>query len=256
VTDVITLSYVVCAYNEATALPRTVKAVTTRLQRHPGSELIVVENGSTDGTYEIACDLAAEYSTAAVEVRVARTGKGQGKALREGIRLARADVVVLTAADLPFEFTDLDAMLALNTRAPVVLGSKAHPRSVADTGLKRRTMSAGFRMIRSALLRLHVRDSQGSAMIDRRLIQGLLPYLRADGYLITTEIAAFAARAGYRPVEVPVQYVNPRADSKVRPVQDSWAMLRSTWELRRRLSAPAPAPSAAPSSRLALESTA
>jgi hypothetical protein len=234
-TGTVTVSFIVGVYNEAAVLRDTVQAVTARLESLPGSELILVENGSTDGSFELSCRLAEEFSTPAVRVRTSCSRKGLGNALREGIRVAECDVVVLTAADLPFGFSDLDTALSIVPRPAIVLGSKGHARSVVRTSLQRRVMSAGFRLLRSALLDLRVSDSQGSITMSRELAQELLPLLESEGYFISTEIVAFAARAGEKPVEVPVEYANPRPDSKVDPLRDSWAMVRATVELRGRL---------------------
>jgi glycosyltransferase involved in cell wall biosynthesis len=227
-----TFSFVIPAHNEERVLGSTVGAVVDRLAGCPGSEVIIVENGSTDGTPRLASSLAQDLRSPAVAVRAAQSPKGLGHALREGIRLARADRVVLTAADLPFRFSDLDAAMALEDRPTVIIGSKAHPASVVETGPGRRVLSYGFRVLRRQLLGLDVGDSQGSIIIDRDVAQALLPALSADGYFIATELVARAHRQGLHPVEVPVVYRHPRADSKVHPVRDSWAALRALVRLR------------------------
>jgi hypothetical protein len=162
------------------------------------------------------------------------------------MRRARADSVLLTAADLPFGFSDLDAAMALDPCPAVVIGSKAHPASVVETGHRRRVLSSGFRSLRRRLLGLEVGDSQGSIIIDRELAQTLLPSLRADGYFIATELLTRASRQGVQPVEVPVVYRAPRADSKVHPLRDSWETLRELLALRAQLDREDRADSTAP----------
>ena len=71
-----------------------------------------------------------------------------GYALRRGLEMAAGDVVVLTAADLPFGFTDLDAYLACSPRPAIAIGSKAHPQSRTRVPLQRRLMSESFRVLR------------------------------------------------------------------------------------------------------------
>ena len=234
-TGPVTFSVVLPAYNEERVLGPTVDAVVTRLGAYPGSEVIIVENGSTDDTARLASALATDRMTRAVDIRVARSPKGLGHALREGIRLARADRVLLTAADLPFGFTDLDAAIALEDAPAVIIGSKAHPDSVVEAGRVRRVLSHGFRILRRQLLDLDVGDSQGSIIIDRDVAQALLPSLRADGYFVATELIVRAYRRGLHPVEVPVVYRRPRADSKVHPVRDSWEAARALVRLRAQL---------------------
>ena len=71
---------------------------------------------------------------------------------------------------------------------------------------------------------------------SRGLAQSLLPELQSGAYFFSTELIVLASVAA-RVVEVPVDYSNPRGDSKVRPVHDSIAVLRDMWALRRRLRA-------------------
>jgi hypothetical protein len=107
-------------------------------------------------------------------------------------------------------------------------------------------LSIGFRILRRQLLGLDVGDSQGSILIDRDVAQALLPSLSADGYFVATELITRAGRAGLHPVEVPIVYSNPRPDSKVRPLRDSWSTLQALVRLRAKLdreAAAQPAPS-------------
>src|SRR4029077_9585249 len=88
--------------------------------------------GSTDGSGPLCLQLAATYGGEEVAVRVATSAKGMGYAWRRGIALARGDTFVLTAADLPFGFTDLDGYLGLRPRPLLVMGSKTHPESRSE----------------------------------------------------------------------------------------------------------------------------
>lgn len=229
------IAYVIAAHNEELAIPTTVRALVERLDGVTGSEVIVVENGSTDQTAAITAELARDASTDSVRVIHETSEKGFGNALRRGMVVATADLVMLTAADLPFGFTDLDAALALDPRPEVVIGSKAHPDSKVEVTMQRRVMSQGFRMLRRAMFGLDVGDTQGTILVERDLGQHLLPELESGGYFLSTELIVLAARDGARVVEVPVDYSNPRTDSKVKPVRDSMAVLGEMRELRHRL---------------------
>lgn len=233
-------SYVVPAYNEAETLPRTVALLVERLRAHPGSEIIVVENGSSDATGAVARHLADEHAASdtasrAPRVVAASSDKGLGNALRRGIELARADWICCTAADLPFGFTDLDGFLALDPDTGIVIGSKGHPASSAPRSLLRRTMTAAFRILRLALLGMRVRDPQGSVFVERRLGQRIGPQTRDGGFLFGTELVALAQADGAPVREVPVVLEPLRGGSTVRPVQDSLLMLRGLFDLRARL---------------------
>ncbi len=227
------VSYVLPVHNQIADLRRTVRLLVARLGHLPGSEIILVENGSTDGSGPLCLTLAAAFAGEEVAVRVTTSAKGLGFAWRRGIAIARGDTLVLTSADLPFGFTDLDGYLGLSPRPQLVMGSKTHRDSQIETPVVRRAMSAGFGVLRSALIGLDV-DTQGSVLIQRSLADGLLPRLRAGDYLIGAEINLWAVHAGVAPVEVPVVYT-ASGHSTVSPVRDSVSMAAGLLSLRRRL---------------------
>jgi hypothetical protein len=228
-----TITYVIPVHNQTADLRRTVRLLVARLAYLPGSEIILVENGSTDGSGPLCLSLAATLDSEEVTVRVTTSAKGLGFAWRRGMAMARGDTLVLTAADLPFGFTDLDGYLGLSPRPALVMGSKTHRESQIETPAVRRAMSAGFGLLRAGLIGLSI-DTQGSMLIQRSLAQVLLPQLRAGDYLIGAEINAWAVHEGITPVEVPVVYM-ASGRSTVSPVRDSVAMAAGLLALRRRI---------------------
>ena len=230
------LSYVVPVHNEEEVLEETTTTLVERLREFPGSEVILVENGSTDASEEISKSLA-EQPSGGTKVIATVSPKGFGNAYRAGIALTTGDLVVLTAADLPFAFTDLDAVLALEPLPRVAIGSKAHPGSATSVTASRRWMSEIYRVLRKVLIRLNVGDSQGTILIDGELVRSLLPQLEGHDYFVSTEILAFAVAAGETPVEVPIEYLTHKRTSKVRPLADGWSMTKQLVDLRKRLKA-------------------
>ena len=228
------LSYVLPVHNQASVLEESVQRLRARLGAFPGSEVLLIENASSDTSAAICARLAAAHASETVPVRAAESARGMGSALRRGIALAAGDVLVLTAADMPFGFTDLDAYLACEPRPQLAIGSKAHTRSSTRIPLRRRVMSEAFRLLRRALLGLRVGDSQGTILIDAKLARALAPRLRCDDYLISTEIVSWATALGYTPVELPVTYV-ATGSSTVSPLRDSVRMARGLVALRGRL---------------------
>jgi dolichyl-phosphate beta-glucosyltransferase len=227
------VSYVVPVHNQIADLRRTVRLLVERLLHLPGSEIILVENGSTDGSGPLCLSLASALDSEEVAVRVTTSAKGLGFAWRRGMAMARGETFVLTAADLPFGFTDLDGYLGLVPRPRLVMGSKTHRSSQIETPVMRRAMSAGFGMLRSRLIGLDI-DTQGSVLIERALAQAVLPRLRAGDFLVGAEINLWAVHLGVTPVEVPVVYT-ASGRSTVSPLRDSVAMAAGLVALRRRL---------------------
>lgn len=233
--DGLRISYLVPIYNEEMVLADTAKAIAARLEDHPGSEVILVENGSTDRSPQLVEELAEALSSPNVAVVAAHSAKGYGNAMRHGIDLATGDLLVITAADLPFGFSDLDEALALPPRPALMIGSKAHRRSLVEVSAKRKLMSSAFRLLRRLCLNLRVGDSQGTILIDRTLARRIRPHLASADFFFSTELIALATRLGVQPVELPVDYRHPRPGSTVRPFHDGLRMARAVFELRRRL---------------------
>jgi hypothetical protein len=228
-----TVSYVIPVHNQTADLRRTVRLLVERLGHLPGSEVLLVENGSSDGSGPLCLSLAAMLDCEEVAVRVTTSAKGLGFAWRRGMAMARGEVIVLTAADLPFGFTDLDGYLGMRPRPFLVMGSKTHPESQVETSLTRRALSAGFGMLRAGLVGVNV-DTQGTVLMQRSLATALLPRLISGDFLIGAEINCWAVRAGVTPIEIPVVYT-ASGRSTVSPWRDSTRMAAGLFALRRRL---------------------
>lgn len=233
--------YVLPVHNEETILASSVARVVERLRESDGAEIFLVENGSTDASWRIAREL--EAAGGPVPVRAfSEPNAGIGYAYHRGLEEALARYgpsserwAVLTAADLPFAFTDLDAAAALldGTSGRMMIGSKAHPSSDADMGPKRRAMSAVYRLARRAVLGMHVGDSQGSIFLRLDLAGELVPRIASRNFFYSTELCHYAERAGETIVELPVVLDRERRASTVRPWRDGTNMARQLWELRR-----------------------
>ena len=199
------VSAVLPAYNESGAITRTVadlRAVLGRLGRP--FEIVVVNDGSTDGTGAIADDMAAQDAT----VRVVHhpRNQGYGAALRSGFAAARLEWVFLMDADGQFDPAELPAFLDAAVGADFVVGYRS---ARADPG--HRTLFAGIwaRMM-TFLLGIKVRDVDCAFKLMRRSYLAAIP-LEAGGAFLSAELLAKAARAGARIVERPVHHLPRRA---------------------------------------------
>jgi len=233
------LTYVLPVHNEERLLRSTSLAIVDRVRTHPGSELILVENGSSDRSAQLIEELERELLGEPVRVLGSRTPKGMGYAVRRGIELSSGDLLVLTGADLPFGFSDLEQALRLLPRPPLIIGSKGHPDSSTMPGLGRRAFSWAFRCLVKFALGLGVRDSQGSILIEGPLARRICSRLTCSDYLLSTEIVAVARSEGARILEVPVVITERHRASTVRPLRDGLAMAKGVLQLRRRLSSEA-----------------
>ena len=236
----VALSVVIPAHNCSTLIGDTVARMASRLADR-SAEIIVVENGSTDGTFERCRELADSWRHPSVALVVMRSEKGMGHALRTGIVGSRGSSVLLTADDLPFGFDDLDAadrLAADGGRAPaMIIGSKAHPQSDIQRAATRNVLTSGFGLMRRWLLGSRVGDSQGTFLVDGALARKVAPRLHEPGFLFTTELVHVAERSGIHPVEVPVRlspdhHAHPSRISIRDVIQMGIGLVRLRWRHR------------------------
>jgi dolichyl-phosphate beta-glucosyltransferase len=225
------LTIVLPCYDEAERLPGTLAAYLAHFP--PGRsevELVVVDDGSTDGTSAIADRIAATDP----RVRVVRTisNHGKGYAVRTGVQAAQGELVAFTDADGSYGPEQLAQVVAALERAPVAIGA----RLGADAGTGpplRRLASRIFNRVMRRLLGLPFRDTQcGLKGFRRGAAEALFGRARVDGFAFDAEVLLLARRLGIEVVEVPVR-AEERQGSKVRLGGDALIMLRELWKVRR-----------------------
>ncbi len=227
------------AYNEADTLPATVDATVTALESMAlpnGFEVIIAEDGCSDGTPEVAADLAEGDDR--VRHLHSPTRLGRGEALRRAVDTAQGEVFVYFDTDLATDLDHLDALIeAISTdEYDVVTGSRMLPDSTADRPLGRALPSRIYNGLVRGLLGSEIRDHQcGFKAFDRAVLSELIEDVEADHWFWDTEILVRAQRSGYRVHELPVQW-EPQGDSTVSVPRDAIRMgsqlLGLWWRLR------------------------
>jgi dolichol-phosphate mannosyltransferase len=204
------LSLVVPAFNEAAVVRRVVWEADEVLSRlFARYEVVVVDDGSADGTADRVAELAAHLP----HVRLVRhpANRGYGAALRTGFEAARHDLVAFTDADGQFDLTDLGWMAPLAGRVAVVAGYRADRQDP----WRRRFLSKGYNLLARVLLGTRVRDVDCALKVFRReALDALLPESR--GFFVNTEMLTRARQLGLAIADVPVTH-RPRqgGESKV-----------------------------------------
>jgi len=225
------LSIVLPCLDEAERLPGTLAAY---LAHFPPDrvevELIVVDDGSTDGTTAIADQIAA----ADPRVRVVRTTRNHGKgyAVRTGIQASLGEVVVFTDADGSYGPEQLERVMAALDRAPVAIGARLGSQAGAGPPL-RRLASRVFNRVMRLLLGLPFHDTQcGLKGFRRGAAEATFRRAKVDGFAFDAEALWIARRLGIEVVEVPVR-AEERQGSKVRLGGDALRMVADVWRVRR-----------------------
>jgi dolichol-phosphate mannosyltransferase len=198
-------------YNEAENLERIVRAALPQLASATADHhILVVDDGSPDGTGEIADRLAAELEPVEVLHRTAK--EGLGRAYLAGFERALAsgaDLVMEMDADFSHDPADLPRLIAAAEDADLVLGSRYVPGGgVTDWGLFRRLLSRGGSWYARVVLGVPVQDLTGGFKCFRRETLEGIDYrnTHADGYGFQIEITYRAVKAGFRVKEVPIVF--------------------------------------------------
>ena len=196
-------------YNEADNLERIVRAALPRLaEASPEAHVLVVDDGSPDGTGAIADRLAAEFTE--VEVLHRSVKEGLGRAYLAGFRHALdrgAAQVIEMDADFSHDPADLPRLLRED--ADLVLGSRyVGGGGVENWGLFRRALSRGGSLYARAILGVPINDLTGGFKCFRRAtLEGIdFANTHADGYGFQIELTYRAYKAGYRVKEIPIVF--------------------------------------------------
>lgn len=195
------LCVVVPVYNEAafipSALPALIETVNDAGVEH---RILLVENGSTDGTATVAEEVRG---TAPVEV-ITLPEPDYGAAMREGFTRSTADWVVNFDIDY-FSSEFLRTVLNQPDDIDIVIASKRDPESQDRRPALRRVATRVFNILLRTILGSHVSDTHGMKGFRKSVVDDLVAEVISTQDLFDTELVVRAERAGYRIVEVPVE---------------------------------------------------
>ena len=195
------LSVVIPVYNEKS----TVRAVIERVLATPyDKEVIVVDDGSTDGTVE---ELRALEPHMAVRILYQARNRGKGAALREGFEAVTGDVVLVQDADMEYDPSDYGALLKpiLEGKADVVYGTRFLGGPHRVLLFWHYVGNRALTILSNMLTNLNLTDMETGYKVFRRdVLRGLA--LGSNRFGFEPEITAKVARGGWRIYEVPISY--------------------------------------------------
>ncbi|MGH7380693.1 MAG: dolichyl-phosphate beta-glucosyltransferase [Candidatus Methylomirabilales bacterium] len=203
------VSLILPAYNEVKRIAQTIGEARAYFeQRRYRFEIIVSADGD-DGTRELVAEMARADPTLKVIGSVARRGKGHG--IRQGVALAKGEVIGFADADNKTPIDEFDKFEPwLRGGYEVVIGSRALRESRIEQAqpLYRRLGSKVFRLFIHAVVGLHdIVDTQcGFKFFQRRAALDLFGRQRIDGGMFDVEVLYLAQHAGYRIAQVPIRW--------------------------------------------------
>jgi dolichol-phosphate mannosyltransferase len=194
-------------YNERENVERMIRAL-----HGLGVHVLVIDDGSPDGTGEIADRLAAELDSVSVLHREKK--EGLGPAYLAGFRRALddgAELIMEMDCDFSHDPADVQRLIAAADDADLVCGSRyVEGGGTRNWGPVRRFISRGGSLYAQVVLGLHVRDLTGGFKCIRRAVLETLPLdeIHSKGYAFQIETTFRASRKGFRVREVPITFVD------------------------------------------------
>lgn len=228
------ISIVIPAYNESARLGRTLDRVLNFIrEREWDAEVIVVDDGSSDGT----ADLVRAYAQRDGIVSLVQNpgNRGKGYSVRNGVLHARGATILFSDADLSSPIEEAPKLIeALNAGADIAIGSR-WIRSELQTqrqSVARQVMGRGFNLLLRMLLGLSFKDTQcGFKAFRRGAAHALFPMQSVEGWGFDPEILFLASRMGFKVAEVPVVWAHDEG-TRIHPIADGSKMALDMMRIR------------------------
>ncbi len=223
-------------HNEAWRIEDCIKNVESALKAFTDSfELIVVEDGSRDGTVATVSRLCRKNPNLILLHSKARLGKGG--AVKRGVHEAKGDVVVFMDADLATDLKDLRKLITLTReRGGIVIGSRHVAGSKVKRPISRTLFSLAYNSVVSILFFDHVKDHQcGFKAMELNVARKLCESVEADGFFFDTELILRCKIMGFPLLEIPVSWSEKRthSESKVNLSHDAYRMGKDLLKFKR-----------------------
>lgn len=235
------LSIIVPCFNEAARIEASLASLTQWFGT--GIEIVVIDDGSRDGSAE----RAEAFGAAHPHVRVARmpANRGKGAAVREAASLVRGENVVLVDADLSYSRSSIARAIEALGEADFVAGNRRHRESTYEVPVRlfgflyrRHLVGLTFNLLVRTMLRLDARDTQcGLKAFRRDALRRIVPSLTTDGFAQDVEMLLVARGLGLRLATVPVTVTYESAASSVRLARSAAVMAGSILRLALRQAA-------------------
>jgi glycosyltransferase involved in cell wall biosynthesis len=224
---------VIPVLNEAHVLARSVSTLREFLQVHLPARwrVVVVDNGSTDGTGEVARALTEQFDDVGfLQLRE----RGRGRALRHAWTSSDADAMCYMDVDLSTELAALPRLIQsiVVDGFDVATGSRLQSASRTTRSIKREFISRCYNIFVRAVLRTSFSDAQcGFKGISRRAMQEIVPDVADNAWFFDTELLAIAEKRRYGIADIPVEWIEDD-DSRVKIISTAWEDIKGVLRVR------------------------
>lgn len=232
-----TLSIIVPAYNEGTRLVKSLRSIVTYLDENAAeSELIVVDDGSTDDTANAAREELSISKTVRTSVISYQSNLGKGRAVRLGLLASRSDIALFMDADLSTPITEIPKLIEpiSDGESDLTFGSRALDHSLIGVHQPWRREQGGrvFNLLVRLATGLPFWDTQcGFKAFRMSVCRPLIEGATIDRFGFDVELLYVAHRAGLRLKEIPVRWDHAEG-SKVNVASDSLKTLSEVGRIR------------------------
>jgi glycosyltransferase involved in cell wall biosynthesis len=201
------ISIIMPAYNETNRIVNSIEETVKTFQKfgYPW-ELIVMDDGSSDDTFEKASQLIKNYSNNLI-VKRNPINLGKGRVLKKAFHYVSGDYVVFLDADMdlhPLQVQTLFDIMRLNN-SDIVIGSKLHPNSIVNYPLERRIVSFIYYLLVKLLFNLPCHDTQtGLKLFKSEVLLEVFPRILVKQFAFDLEVLVNANHLGYKITEAPI----------------------------------------------------
>jgi len=212
------VSIIIPAYNESNRILRNLDEVVKTFNEFGCPwELIFIDDGSSDGTYEKVSEYARRHPQHII-VKKNSFNMGKGRAIKRAIHYISGEYVVFLDADMdlhPIQVQALFDIMRLDN-ADIVIGSKLHPNSIVNYPFQRRVISLVYYYLIRILFHLPCHDTQtGLKLFKAKVLRDIFPRILVKQFAFDLEVLANACHLGYKIAEAPIVLNNQRPYSRI-----------------------------------------
>jgi glycosyltransferase involved in cell wall biosynthesis len=226
------LSIIIPAHNEESRLPRALGQVFSFLaQQDYESEVLVVENGSSDRTLQTAQQFTETFPTLRV---LHEEQAGKGSAVKRGMLEGRGQYRFICDADLSMPVGEINRFLPPACRCDVAIASREAPGAIRyHEPYYRHLTGRVFNFLIRSLVLPNLQDTQcGFKCFRSEVTEQVFPYQTLSGWAFDVEVLHIARLRGFTITEIPIPwYYQP--ESKISVLRDSWQMFTDLLTIRR-----------------------